>query len=434
LAALISEVIENSIADGLGIEAGDILLSIDERSINDILDYQFLSREDFLVMDIQKADKEIWSIEIARDYDEDLGLVFDDIVFDKMKVCRNRCIFCFIDQLPRKMRKTMYVKDDDYRYSFLCGNFITLTNLTEEDWQKIIEMRLSSLYISVHALQADIRSMMMGNHKAAGIKEGLERLKDADIEMHTQIVLCPGINDGKILEDTIEGLAKLYPAVSSIGIVPVGLTAHREKLQDLRGVSSEEAKNLISTINRYQQRFRSEFECGLVYLADEFYVKAGIHVPEAAYYDDYAQIENGIGLCRILLDEFAAEELSLPESVSEREVYLVTGESALPVMEEITAGMNRIKGLKARLIPVKNTYFGGQVSVTGLLVGSDLITALGKDYAGKRVIIPEIVFKEGQDNFLDDITLADIKISSGADIKIVDGTAQSLLNAVIKDF
>lgn len=359
MTALISEVVKNSIADEMGIETGDILLSIDGKSINDILDYQFLSREDFLIMDIQKADKEIWSIEIEKDFDENLGLVFDDIVFDKMKVCSNRCIFCFIDQLPRKMRKTLYVKDDDYRHSFLCGNFITLTNLTEEDWQKIIEMRLSPLYISVHALQADVRSMMLSNHKAANIKEGLERLKTANIEMHTQIVLCPGINDGKILEDTIEGLGELHPAVASIGIVPVGLTAHREKLHDLRGVSSEEARNLISTINRYQQGFRSKFECGLVYLADEFYVKAGIPVPEAAYYDDYAQIENGIGLCRILLDEFAAEEISLPDSVSEREIYLLTGESAIPVMEKIIASMNRIQGLRLELIPVKNIYFGG---------------------------------------------------------------------------
>ncbi|KUG04656.1 fe-s oxidoreductase [hydrocarbon metagenome] len=429
--AVIIEIEENSIADEIGIEAGDILLSIDDKEIHDILDYQFMSREESLIVDIQKADGKIWSIEIEKDYHEDLGLVFEDIVFDKMKVCKNRCIFCFIDQLPRKMRKTLYEKDDDYRHSFLFGNFITLTNLSEYDWEKILSMRLSPLYISVHALQPEIRSLMLGSRQAVSIREDLLRLSQAGIESHTQIVVCPGINDGKILEDTIEGLAELYPSVASIGIVPIGLTGHRQNLPELRNISSSEADQLISVTNRYQQKFRQDLGYGLVYLADEIYLKANLPLPETDYYDDFPQIENGIGICRILMDEFAEEEDLLPAKVDQREIFLLTGESALDILGELSARMNLIEGLKLEIIPVKNYFFGGQVTVTGLLTGVDIIAALGDKYAGKEILIPDILLKEGKDTLLDDMKLKDIKEASGADIKVIPATARSMINAVL---
>ncbi len=433
MAALIIAIEENSIAEDLGIAAGDMLLSIDGKEIYDILDYQFLTQEELLLVDIQKAEGKIWSIEIEKDYDESLGLIFDDILFDRLKVCKNRCIFCFIDQLPGKMRKTLYLKDDDYRHSFLFGNFITLTNLSEYDWEKILTMRLSPLYISVHALEPEVRSMMLGSQQAAGIRADLLRLSEAGIECHTQIVVCPGINDGKILEDTIEGLAELHPSVTSIGIVPVGLTGHREKLPELRNISSSEAEQLAALIQTYQEKFREDLGYGLVYLADEIYLKALQPIPELDYYDDFPQIENGIGLCRILMDDFAEEEEHLPTKIDEREVFLLTGESALPILEAIGLRMNRIEGLDLKIVPVKNYYFGGQVTVTGLLTGHDIITALGKNYNGKKLIVPDIIFKEGQDTLLDNIKLEDIKKASGADIMVIQGTVRSLIEAVLED-
>lgn len=236
----INKVRDGSIGAEMEIEAGDILLLINDHPVNDIIDYQFYTQDDNLLLEIQKPNQEIWQLDIEKDFDEDLGLEFEGIVFDKMKACSNRCIFCFVDQLPRQMRRSLYVKDDDYRYSFLYGNFITLTNLHEEDWQKIALMQLSPLYISVHCMQGDLRARMLENDRAANIKSDLERLKAAHIMVHTQIVLCPGINDGPFLAETIEELARLYPSVQSVGIVPVGLTGHRGKLPEIQPVGVDQ--------------------------------------------------------------------------------------------------------------------------------------------------------------------------------------------------
>lgn len=423
---------EESIAEEVGIEAGDLLLSINGNSINDVIDYQYYSQDDFVVVEIEKPDQEVWEIEIEKDYDEDLGLMLDGVIFDKMKVCKNRCMFCFIDQLPKDMRNTLYVKDDDFRYSFLYGNFITLTNLKEQDWEKIITMRLSPLYVSVHCMDPDLRVKMMNNPHAKTIREDLSRLKEAGIEVHTQIVLCPGVNDGQVLINTINELAGYYPSVVSVGIVPVGLTGHREGLTELRPFTKEEALEIIELTNTMQKRFRQEFDLGFVYIADEFFIKAGVNFPEADYYDDYVQIENGIGLARILIDDFEFLKNDLPTKVDEeREVFLVTGVSAVTILQPIVDTLNSIKGLKVELIPVANNYFGGNVTVTGLLTGTDIINTLGRDYAGKIVIIPEIVFKEGQQVLLDDVSLEDIARETGAVIKTVDGTAQCLIETII---
>ena len=431
--ALIVAVEDESIADDIGITAGDTLISIDGREVNDILDYRFWTQTEEMEMQIMKANGSIWSVEIEKEYDDDLGLAFDDILFDRMKSCQNRCIFCFIDQLPGKMRKTLYVKDDDYRHSFLFGNFITLTNLSEQDWDKIETMRLSPLYISVHALQPEVRIRMLGNRKAGRIKQDLLRLSEAGIEYHTQIVVCPGINDGRILEETIAGLAELYPASASIGIVPVGLTGYRHQLPPLRTLDADEAWQLIQLVHRCQEKFRQNLGCGLVYLADEVYLKAGQPLPDADYYDDFPQLENGIGITRILLDEFAEEEKHLPDRVEPREVFLLTGESAVNILESIGDRLNQIQGLKLQIIPVKNKYFGGQVSVTGLLTGADILSALGDKYAGKTVIIPDIIFREGQDTLLDDISLEDIQRVSRARVRITEGKARSLVEAVLAE-
>lgn len=421
----------DSIAEEMEIEAGDMLLSINGNNINDIIDFQFFTQDDYFEIEIEKPDGEIWGIEIDKDFDEELGIELDGVVYDRMQVCKNRCLFCFIDQLPKNMRKTLYVKDDDYRYSFLYGNFITLTNLKEKDWDKIVTMRLSPLYVSVHTMNPDLRVRMLNNPKAETINEDLARLKEAGIEVHTQIVLCPGINDGDFLIDSINKLAKLYPSVVSIGIVPVGLTGHREGLSDLRTFTPAETGSVIEMINEMQSKFRREIDIGFVYLADEFFIKAGLNFPDADYYDDYVQIENGIGLARILLDEFENIKGELPSQIEDKEVYVITGVSATSILAPIIERLNAIQGLQAELIPVHNTYFGGNVTVTGLLTGADIINTLGKEYAGKIVVLPEIVFKEGQLMLLDDISIDDIARETGAIIKTVDGSARSLVDAII---
>ncbi|MGE5391479.1 MAG: DUF512 domain-containing protein [Deltaproteobacteria bacterium] len=431
MSASIYQVSPGSIADELEIEAGDILLTIDEHPIDDILDYQFYSREDNIVMEIEKPNGDVWAIEIEKDYDDDLGLIFDDIIFDRMKQCKNRCIFCFVDQLPRKMRKTLYVKDDDYRLSFLTGNFITLTNLSRRDWEKITTMRLSPLYVSVHCLRPDLRSEMLGHQGGANINEELDRLRKAGIEVHTQIVLCPGINDGAILEETISGLAEFYPSVRSIGIVPVGLTAHREKLPHLKTFDRDSARQIIDQFDPRQAYYRKKYGIGMVYLADEFYIMAGQEFPPSEYYDEYPQIENGIGLARVLLDEFAEIRDELPKQTDQREVYIICGVSATSVLEPVVKELNRITGVNAFLIPIKNEFFNGNVTVTGLLTGGDIVRQLGARYVGKEIVLPRVLLKENSQSLLDDFTIKDIERETGARVIITDGSARSLVDSIL---
>lgn len=427
----IKDIRAQSIGEEMEIEAGDILLSVNDHPINDILDYKYYTEEDYLVLEIQKKNHEIWELEIEKDYDEDLGLAFEGIVFDRMKACANRCLFCFVDQLPRNMRKTLYVKDDDYRYSFVYGNFITLTNLTEEDWQKIIDMHLSPLYVSVHCMQGEIRAKMLQNPRGATIKEDLERLQNGHIQVHTQIVLCPGLNDGEILTESIAALAKLYPSVLSVGIVPVGLTAHRQKLSELNPVDAVQAAELVDLVDKYQQHFREKWGHGFVYLADEFYLRAQRELPPDEYYDDYCQIENGIGLSRLLLEEFRQLEPALPKSMPAREVYMITGLSAVPVLESMLNRLRRIEGLDIQLIPVANHFFGSTVSVAGLLTGQDIINTLGNNYAGKLVLLPEVLLRDGQETLLDNIRIEDIKSKTGAQIHTVAGSAEALVEKIL---
>jgi len=431
VAAEIRHVRTDSIGAEMELEAGDLLLSINDHPIYDLLDYQFHSQEDTLLLEIRKSNGEIWQLEIEKEDDEDLGLEFEGIVFDKMKSCDNHCVFCFVDQLPRRMRRTLYIKDDDYRYSFYYGNFITLTNLTEADWQKIESMHVSPLYISVHCMRGDVRARMLANQRAANIKADLQRLKNANIQIHTQIVLCPGINDGVMLEESIEELAGFHPSVQSVGIVPVGLTGHREKLPVMEPVDTALARRLVELAAGWQKRFRSQVGYGFVYLADEFYLRAGEPLPAAEYYDDYCQLENGIGLSRLLLEEFADLEGQLPEEMKAREVYLLTGQAAIPVWDSVIGRLQQIKGLRIELLPVENHYFGGGVNVTGLLTGSDIIRALGSCFPGKTILLPEIVLRDGQHILLDDMTVDDIMKKSGAQIIPVDGSARDLVEKIL---
>lgn len=425
------EVIKASIADAVGLEPGDTLLSINGQPVEDLLDYQFYSQDDNITLVIEKKNGETWSVDIEKDFDDELGLLFEGVVFDRIRLCRNRCMFCFIDQMPPAMRETLYVKDDDYRYSFLFGNYITLTNLSDDDWNKLESMRLSPLYVSVHTTSGPLRQQMMKNPRAAHIMEDLQRLKQAGIQVHTQIVLCPDLNDGQELVKSINELADLYPSVQSVGIVPVGLTGHRDKLPHLRTFTAQEARELIEEVNQWRNTFRSRFGIGFVYLADEFYVKAGIPVPPADYYDDYSQIENGIGLIRLFMDDWQEIKRDLPNQIDPVQVFLITGESARTVMQTVAEDLNRVKGLGVEVIAVPNQYFGGGVTVTGLLTGTDIINCLQDNYRGKKVVIPEVLLQEGSTMLLDNITLEEIASRTGVVIRTTDGSARSLVEAVL---
>lgn len=425
------EVIKASIADEVGLEPGDTLLSINGQPVEDLLDYQFYSQDDNITLVIEKKNGETWSVDIEKDFDDELGLLFEGVVFDRIRLCRNRCMFCFIDQMPPAMRETLYVKDDDYRYSFLFGNYITLTNLSDDDWNKLESMRLSPLYVSVHTTSGPLRQQMMKNPRAAHIMEDLQRLKQVGIQVHTQIVLCPDLNDGQELVKSINELADLYPSVQSVGIVPVGLTGHRDKLPHLRTFTAQEARELIEEVNQWQNTFRSRFGIGFVYLADEFYVKAGIPVPPADYYDAYSQIENGIGLIRLFMDDWQEIKRDLPNQIDPVQVFLITGESARTVMQTVAEDLNRVKGLGVEVIAVPNQYFGGGVTVTGLLTGTDIINCLQNNYRGKKVVIPEVLLQEGSTMLLDNITLEEIASRTGAVIRTTDGSARSLVEAVL---
>lgn len=429
---MIAGVREDSIAQEMGVEAGDRLISISGHSINDILDYQFYTQEDQLQLEISKQNGEIWQLEIDKDFDEDLGLEFADLLFDSMKTCQNRCIFCFVDQLPPNMRPSLYVKDDDYRHSFIYGNFITLTNLRTEDWNKIEELHLSPLYVSVHCMQEGLRREMLKHRRAGELLGNLQRLYAAGIEIHTQIVLCPGWNDGQILVATIDQLAEMYPCVASVGVVPVGLTGYRQGLPDLKPVSAELATETIAAVDKMQSIFREQHGQGFVYLADEFYLTAGLPIPGNSYYDEYSQIENGIGLIRCFWEQFRELESQLPQRIEDRSAFIVTGDSGEKALQPLADRLNQIEGLSVRILPVPNRFFGGEITVTGLLTGQDIIAVLGSDYQGQRVILPAVVFKEGQDVLLDGICLSEIKACSGADIVIAENDPQSLWEAIIK--
>jgi len=428
--AIISGIDPDSIGEELGIEPGDRVLSINGQPIRDILDYRFMVDDNQLEIELQKVNGEYWTLEIDKNFEENLGLQFEQVIFDRIKPCINKCMFCFVDQLPAGMRNSLYLKDDDFRLSFLFGNFISLTNLTSRDWDKILGMRLSPLYISVHATDPDVRERMFGSKKARSIIEDLHRLHRHNIQIHTQIVLCPKINDGHILDQTIADLSALWPTLKSIGIVPVGMTRYREHLPVIDPVGVEQAQELINKVNEWQASFRQTLGVGLVYLADEFYVRAGLNVPAPAYYDDYPQLENGIGLITCFLNELHLALEDMDNSIAAcGPFYLVCGYSAIPMFNSVIRILSE-KGIELRIIPVENRSFGGGVTVTGLLTGKDIEVALGNDFIGKTVFLSEVMLQDDRMTFLDDMTVSRLAEKSGARLQVVSPGAAALLEQI----
>lgn len=404
--AIVSSVEIGSIAEELEIESGDVLLSIDGVQLIDLIDYNFYCKTEELTIEIQKKNGEIEEIELEKDYDEDLGIIFESAVFDKIKPCLNHCIFCFVDQQPKGLRNTLYIKDDDYRLSYLQGTYITLTNLKEEDKDRIKRMHLGPFYVSVHTTNPELRVKMLKNPNASKIMENLNWFKENDIPFHAQIVLCPNYNDGKELDRTLSDLSSLGDSLLSIAIVPVGITQFRDD-NNLTKVDKRVAIETIEISNRYEKACCS----------DEFFLLAGMSIPEAEYYGNFSQLDDGVGSLRAILEDFKILELpaKLDNPLS---ICLATSYAALPAMEIITNELNKMGNLTCLLNPVKSNYWGENITVAGLITSDDLIATV-KDVDADFVVIPSIMLKPFSETFLDGNTLDYVKNQTGKEFLVI---------------
>ena len=424
---------EDSIAQEVDLEVGDKLVKIDGQVLDDYIDYKFLITDNYLELEVVKNNGEYWVIEVEKGYDEEIGIQFSEIVFDGLKTCHNNCIFCFVDQMPNNCRETLSLKDDDYRFSFLKGSYTTLTNLSQDEFKRIKRMHLSPINISVHSTNPEVRKRMLKNKHAGRILEQIEELVEAGIEINTQVVLCPGINDGQYLEETIKDLGQFTPQVSSLAIVPVGLTKYRAGLEDLRSFTSQEAVEVIEVVESYQEEFREEIGSSFVYLADEFYLLAGREVPSQEEYDSFPQLENGVGMVRLLRDEFEELRPTLPQSLEDkREVSFVTGELGFKSLQPIIKELNEIDNLTLEPLVIENDFFGSQVTVTGLLTAEDILAQLNRvdNGRGDVILVPEIVLND-DDLFLDDLSWQQFKEKVDKEVFRVDTTAQDLVEKVL---
>ena len=404
--AIVTGTVKNSIAEELGITAGDILLSIDNNNLSDLIDYRYYVNSEFLTLQIQKQSGDIEEIELEKDYDEDLGIIFESAVFDKIKPCLNKCIFCFVDQQPDGLRDTLYVKDDDYRLSYLQGTYITLTNLTNEDKDRISKLHLGPFYISVHTTNPELRVMMQKNPNAAKIMEELNWLKSQDIPFHAQIVLCPGVNDGKELERTLTDLDTFGDSLLSVAIVPVGITTYR-KGSLLKPVDKKVAKETLQISKKYDK----------VCCSDEFFLLADEKIPPADYYGGFKQLDDGVGAIRMLIDDFS--EYELPKKLkSPLTLTFAASYAGKNVMKYISKELNKTKNLTCTVKPVRSDYWGENITVAGLITSDDLIRTL-KDDKSDYVVIPSIMLKPFSEVFLDGKDLDYVREKSGKKFIII---------------
>ena len=429
----ITAVTKKSPAAKKGIRENDTLVAINGHAIRDVLDYQFYALDSKLRVTFQNAKGHEKTVTVKKDESEDLGLVFETYLMDKQQHCKNKCVFCFIDQMPPGMRDTLYFKDDDARLSFLFGNYITLTNLTDADVDRIIEMHISPVNVSVHTMNPDLRVRMMKNPKAGESLRMLRRIADAGIRLNTQLVLCPGLNDGDELVYSLTELEKLYPALASIAAVPVGLTKFREKLPHLDEYTPDGARRVIETINAFGLRCKAQYGSRLAFAADEFYLKAGLPLPDEDYYEDYPQIENGVGLWTSLECEFRAalESCDFPDDTAFA-ASMATGTASFPLLRSFKALLEgRFPNGKVDVYAIENDFFGHSITVAGLVTGQDLIAQLkGKDLHG-RLLIPSVMLRAEGDVFLDDVSVEDVERALGVSLVVVNNDGAQLLDAII---
>lgn len=417
-----------SIAAELELAPGDRLLAINGHPVRDIIDFGYFSGDEELLLELEKGAGDIWEIELFLEEGESLGVQFETPVPHS---CGNACQFCFVDQLPKGLRRSLYVKDEDYRLSFLYGNFVTLSTLRREEVSRICEQRLSPLYVSVHATEPDVRARLLGNSSCPPVLELLTELASSGIRMHTQVVLCPGLNDGSHLERTVRDLAALFPQVASLAVVPLGLTRHRHSLPKLEPVTREYAAEFLEQWQVRAAALAQELGAPFLFFADEFYLKAEKPFPPLADYGDLPQVENGVGMIPLFLDE-AGDVLDRAEAMKVGLVAVVTGESPYPYLADFLRGLSQRTGVAFRLVPVKNSLFGDTVTVTGLVPGSDILAVgrAGGFADAAAVVIPDVMLKEGEGVFIDNVTLGDLRDVLKMQIVVCEATPSGFYDAL----
>lgn len=432
---IISRVYPGSIAEELDIEIGDILISVNGEKVKDIIQYRFLTDDDYIELEIETKNGERVVYEIEKEFDEELGIEFTNPIIDKAKSCRNKCMFCFIDQLPKGMRETLYFKDDDSRLSFLQGNFITLTNMSEQDINDIIRYRISPINISVHTTNPELRQKMITNRFAGKVYGIMERLADAGITMNCQIVLCPGVNDGKELERTINDLSALYPNVNSVAIVPVGITKHREHLPHLEIFNKDTANEAIDLVEGLQKKCFDKFGSRFAFMSDELYIIAERELPDYDSYEGFLQFEDGVGMIRKLGEEIKYELENLPEEfdVREKTVSIATGSSAYEfICEMAELVMSRFPQIKINVYKIRNEFWGETITVSGLITAQDLIKQLSSVEKGETLYITRSMMKADEEIFLDDVTLEELEKILGVEVVASENNGKDFVEKILK--
>jgi len=430
---IIKSIEEGSIAEELELAPGDELISINGQQIKDAFDYHYLLKDEFLTVIIRKPDGEEWELEIEKDYDEDLGIEFEDGLMDECTSCRNKCIFCFIDQMPPGMRDTLYFKDDDARLSYLQGNYITLTNLSEEELDRIIFYKLSPINISVHTTNAELRKKMLNNRFAGSALEKMKKLKDHGITMNGQIVLCKGWNDGEELEKTLHDLSAFLPEMQSVSVVPVGLTKYRNNLAQLEPFTKEDAREVLAIIHRWQGIFLTHYQTRFVYAGDEWYIKAELPIPEEEDYEGYPQIENGVGLIRSMQEEFKEYYETLTGDHRSKNISIATGVLASPYIQQMAQKLTeKYPNIHIQVYTIINHFFGNEITVAGLITGGDLLDQLKDKDLGECLLLPDVLLRHGETILLDDRTVDDIENTLQTRIRIVQSNGKSFIEAIIE--
>lgn len=428
---VIKAVDTGSIAEELELEPGDEVLSIDGHELEDIFDYEYYVNSESILMTVRKKNGEEWELEIENQY-EDLGLTFENGLMSEYRTCRNNCIFCFIDQMPPGMRDTLYFKDDDSRLSFLQGNYVTLTNMSEHDIARIIEFKLAPINISVHTTNPELRCRMLHNRFAGEALSKIDRLYEAGVSMNGQIVLCKGVNDKEELERTISDLSKYLPHMESVSIVPVGVSKFRDGLFPLSPIEKEDAVSVLEIVERWQKKLYKEYGSHFIHASDEFYILAERPMPEETRYDGYIQLENGVGMLRLLETEVrdALKEEGAVDTTEE--LSIATGTLAAPFIEQHAKLVcDKFPGRTIHVYPIVNHFFGEQITVAGLITGQDLIAQLKGKPLGKRLLLPECMFRSGEEVFLDDLTRQDVQNALQVQVDIVKSSGQDFVNAVL---
>ena len=412
---------------------GDRLVSINGNEITDVLDYKYFSYENRLEVVLESPHGNLRTVKVKKHEGGELGLEFETYLMDTARACRNRCLFCFVDQLPRGMRRTLYFKDDDARLSFLTGNYITLTNLSEREIQRIIDLHISPINVSVHATEPELRAKLLGNPNGARGYELMERLASGGIVMNCQIVCCPGLNDGEALTRSMEDLEKLYPQVKTVSIVPVGLTKHREHLYPLVPFDSDGAGETIDRVEDFAKKCFEGHGSRIFFCSDEFFIKAQRPIPPDEYYEDYAQYENGVGILRLLAVEFEAAMATTDEKCAGTSFSMACGVSARPFLENLLMTANaKYAKINGKIFEVVNDFFGHTIDVTGLVTGGDLIAQLKGRVYGERLIIPDTMIRDGGDVFLDDVTTGQVEKELGVRVEVIRPDGGELFEAMMR--